>query len=424
MGSVESILSGVPIPEVVTVRQSLPRPRLAPGQLEEALSPAALGRLVRRGESIAIAVGSRGVANQGAVVARLVASLRQAGADPFVVPAMGSHGGATDEGQAELLAGMGVSEATVGAPVRSSMAVEHVGEADGLPVMVDRLAWRADGIVIVNRVKPHPSFRGERESGLAKMIAIGLGKQAGAQAYHSRGMSAMADTVLAVASRVLATGRVRAGVALLENAHHETCHVELVPGAEMIEREPALLEQARGLQPTLPFAELDVLVLDRIGKNIAGTGFDCNVVGRYSNPDLTGGPAITRIAALSLTPETHGNANGIGLVDVTTRRVFDRMTFDETYPNALTSTASVSVKIPMVLATDALAIRAAIQTTGVTDPAALRLARIRDTLSLGELQASPAAVAALNGTAPAEVDGSPEPLAFDDAGDLKGLNGA
>ena len=417
MGSVESILSGVPIPEVVTVRQSLPRPRLAPGQLEETLSPAALGRLVRRGESIAIAVGSRGVANQPAVVARLVASLRQAGAEPFVVPAMGSHGGATGDGQAELLAGMGVSEATVGAPVCSSMEVERIGEAGGLPVMVDRLAWRADGIVIVNRVKPHPSFRGERESGLAKMIAIGLGKQAGAQAYHSRGMSEMADTVLAVASHVLATGRIRAGVALLENAHHETCHVELIPGAEIIEREPALLDQARGLQPTLPFAELDVLVLDRIGKNIAGTGFDCNVVGRYSNPDLTGGPAITRIAALSLTPETHGNANGIGLVDVTTRRVFERMTFDETYPNALTSTASVSVKIPMVLATDALAIQAAIQTTGVTDPAALRLARIRDTLSLGELQASPAAVAALNG-AQAEVDGSPEPLAFDDAGDL------
>ena len=424
MSSIDSILAGVPIPEVVTVRQSLPRPRLAPGQLEETLSPGALAGLVRRGESIAVAVGSRGVADQPAVVARLVASLRAAGAEPFIVPAMGSHGGATGEGQAELLAGMGISERTVGAPVRSSMEVERIGEADGLPLLVDRLAWRADGIVIVNRVKPHPSFRGDRESGLAKMIAIGLGKQAGAQAYHSRGMQALAATVFAVASHVLATGRVRAGVAQIENAYHEPCHVELIPGPEILAREPALLMRARGLQPTLPFAELDVLVVDRIGKNIAGTGVDCNVVGRYSNPALRGGPAITRIAALRLTPETHGNANGVGLVDVTTRRVFDRMTFEETYPNALTSTQAMSVKIPMVLATDALAIRAAIQTTGAIDPASLRLARIRDTLSLGELQASPAAVATLNGTAQAEVAGSPEPLAFDDAGDLVGLNEA
>lgn len=422
--SVASILADVPLPEVVTVRQSLPRPRLAPGQMEQALSPAAAARVVRPGESIAVAVGSRGVADQAAVVARLVTALRAAGAEPFIVPAMGSHGGATAEGQAALLAGMGVSERAAGAPVRSGMEVERIGAAGGVPVLVDRLAWRADGIIVVNRIKPHPSFRGDRESGLAKMIAIGLGKQAGAQACHARGMPAMAATVLAVAGHVLATGRVRAGVAVLENAHHETCHVELIPGAEILAREPALLARARGLQPTLPFRELDVLVLDRIGKNIAGTGFDCNVVGRYSNPELRGGPAITRIAALRLSPETHGNANGIGLVDVTTRRVFERMTFEETYPNALTSTASVSVKIPMVMANDALAIRAAVRTAGVADPAALRLARIGDTLSLSELQASPAAAAALDRAAQAGVDGPPASIVFDEAGDLPELNGA
>lgn len=421
--SIASLLADVPIPEVVTVRQSLPRPRLAPGQLEQALSPAALARVVRPGESIALAVGSRGVADQAAVVARLVASARAAGAEPFIVPAMGSHGGATGEGQAALLAGMGVSERTAGASVRSGMEVERIGAAGGVPALVDRLAWRADGIIIVNRVKPHPSFRGDRESGLAKMIAIGLGKQAGAQACHARGMSRMAATVLAVAGCVLATGRIRAGVAVLENAHHQTCHVELIPGADILAREPALLARARRLQPTLPFRELDVLVLDRIGKNVAGTGFDCNVVGRYSNPELSGGPAITRIAALRLTTETHGNANGIGLVDVTTRRVFERMTFEETYPNALTSTASVSVKIPMVMASDALAVRAAIRTAGVTDPATVRLARISDTLSLSEMQASPAATATLD-RSQTEVDGPPAPLPFDDAGDLPGLNGA
>ena len=417
MSSIESILADVTIPDVVTVEQSWPRSKVSAGQLEEALSPGALGRLVSQGESIAIAVGSRGVADQTAVVARLVTSIRAAGANPFIVPAMGSHGSATGEGQSNLLAGMGISEMTVGAPVWSSMEVECVGEAEGLPVMIDRHAWHADGIIIVNRIKPHPSFRGDRESGLAKMVAIGLGKQAGAQACHARGMMEMEASVLAIASYVLRTGRIRAGVALLENAYHETCHIELLPQDQIIQREPALLKKARRLQPTLPFPELDVLILDQIGKDIAGTGFDCNVLGRYSNPALSGGPAISRIAVLRLTPETHGNANGIGLVDVTTRRVFDRLTFEETYPNALTSTASVSVKIPMVMATDSLTIRAAIQMTGIADPAELRLVRIRDTLSLAELQASPAAVAVLS-NAEAKPSGSSEPLAFDEAGNL------
>lgn len=423
MSSITSILSDVKIPEVVKVRQLLPRPLLEPARLSEALSPNAMAALVQRGELIAIAVGSRGVANQPTVVSRIVDSLRSVGAEPFVVPAMGSHGGATAQGQAELLSDMGVSEATVGAPVRSCMEVDQIGEACGLPVMIDRLAWEADGIVIVNRIKPHPSFRGERESGLAKMIAIGLGKQAGAQACHSRGFPVMAENVLAITDHILATGRIRAGVALLENAYHELCYVELIPGTEIANREPALLERARSLQPTLPFAELDVLVVDRIGKNIAGTGVDSNVVGRYSSAAMSGGPSITRIAALRLTPETHGNANGIGLLDVTTHRVFDRMTFEETYPNALTSTAAISVRIPMVMANDALAIRAAIQTTGITDPAKLRLARIHDTLSLGELQASPAAASCLNRAADVQVAVDTEPLTFDESGDLVDLNG-
>ena len=254
------------------------------------------------------------------------------------------------------------------------------------------------------------------------MIAIGLGKQAGAQACHRQGMPEMANSVAIIAKQVLSTGRIRAGVALVENAYHELCYVELIPGAEIFEREPALLEISRDLQPTLPFDDLDVLIVDMVGKNIAGTGLDCNVVGRYSSTAMSGGPSISRIAALQLTPETHGNANGIGLLDVTTRRVYDRMTFEETYPNALTSTAAVSVRIPMVMANDMLAIRAAIQTSGAITPAEVRLVRIKDTLSLGDLQASPAAAAQLSSSADAKIIGTSEPLAFDDAGNLLELS--
>ena len=422
MSTIESILSTVQIPDVVKIRQSLPRPLLEPTKLTRTLSDREIGTIVRPGESIAVAVGSRGIADQSDVVSQLVDSLHAAGADPFIVPAMGSHGGATAKGQEDLLVDMGISEATVGAPVRSSMAVDQIGTASGLPVMVDRLAWGADGIIIVNRIKPHSSFRGKRESGLAKMIAIGLGKQAGAQACHRQGMPEMANSVAIIAKQVLSTGRIRAGVALVENAYHELCYVELIPGAEIFEREPALLEISRDLQPTLPFDDLDVLIVDMVGKNIAGTGLDCNVVGRYSSTAMSGGPSISRIAALQLTPETHGNANGIGLLDVTTRRVYDRMTFEETYPNALTSTAAVSVRIPMVMANDMLAIRAAIQTSGAINPAEVRLVRIKDTLSLGDLQASPAAAAQLSSSADAKIIGTSEPLAFDDAGNLLELS--
>ncbi len=422
MSTIESILSTVQIPDVVKIRQSLPRPLLEPTKLTRTLSDREIGTIVRPGESIAVAVGSRGIADQSDVVSQLVDSLHAAGADPFIVPAMGSHGGATAKGQEDLLVDMGISEATVGAPVRSSMAVDQIGTASGLPVMVDRLAWGADGIIIVNRIMLHSSFRGKRESGLAKMIAIGLGKQAGAQACHRQGMPEMANSVAIIAKQVLSTGRIRAGVALVENAYHELCYVELIPGAEIFEREPALLEISRDLQPTLPFDDLDVLIVDMVGKNIAGTGLDCNVVGRYSSTAMSGGPSISRIAALQLTPETHGNANGIGLLDVTTRRVYDRMTFEETYPNALTSTAAVSVRIPMVMANDMLAIRAAIQTSGAINPAEVRLVRIKDTLSLGDLQASPAAAAQLSSSADAKIIGTSEPLAFDDAGNLLELS--
>ena len=412
---IDRILEGVPLPAVAPVRQEFPDSPIADleAALEAALAAGGLAGMVRPGQRVALAVGSRGLANLPELVRLLVQALRRLQADPFVVPAMGSHGGATAAGQTQLLAKMDVTEDAVGAPIRSSMEVVALGEAaPGLTAYSDRLAAAADATLILGRVKPHSSFRGRYESGLIKMLAIGLGKQKGAESCHTRGFGQLAERIAAVGRSVLARGNVVGGLAVVENARHQTHHLELVPAAAIPEREPALLELAWQLYPKLPFDELDVLVIGRIGKDISGTGLDCNVVGRYTTPFASGGPAITRLVALDTTPLTGGNVNGIGVVDVTTQRVFDKLSFAETYPNALTSTATTAVKIPMVMADDRRAIQAAIRTSTIPDPAAVRLAWIRDTLSLGQLQVSANMAAEVAARPEARVTGPPRPLPF------------
>ena len=419
---IDRILEGVPLPAVVPVRQEFPDSPIADPEaaLEAALAAGGLAGMVRPGQRVALAVGSRGLANLPELVRLLVQALRRLQADPFVVPAMGSHGGATAAGQTQLLAKMGVTEDAVGAPIRSSMEVVALGEAaPGLTAYSDRLAAAADATLILGRVKPHSSFRGRYESGLIKMLAIGLGKQKGAESCHTRGFGQLAERIAAVGRTVLARGNVVGGLAVVENARHQTHHLELVPAAAIPEREPALLELAWQRYPKLPFDELDVLVIGRIGKDISGTGLDCNVVGRYTTPFASGGPAITRLVALDTTPLTGGNVNGIGVVDVTTQRVFDKLSFAETYPNALTSTATTAVKIPMVMADDRRAIQAAIRTSTIPDPAAVRLAWIRDTLSLDRLQVSANLAAAVAARPEASVTGPPQPLPFTADGRLE-----
>ena len=412
---IDRILEGVPLPAVVPVRQDFAPSPIddLPAALEAALAAGGLARMVRPGQRVALAVGSRGLGNLPALVRLLVKALHSLQAHPFVVPAMGSHGGATAAGQTQLLAKMGVTEAAVGAPIRSSMEVVELGEAaPGLTAYSDRLAAAADATLILGRVKPHSSFRGRYESGLIKMLAIGLGKQKGAESCHTRGFGQLAERIAAAGQTVLARGNVIGGLAVVENACHQTHHLELVPAAAIAEREPALLELAWQLYPRLPFDELDVLVIGRIGKDISGTGLDCNVVGRYTTPFASGGPAITRLVALDTTPLTGGNVNGIGVVDITTQRVFDKLSFAETYPNALTSTATAAVKIPMVMADDRRAIQAAIRTSTIPDPAAVRLAWIRDTLSLDQLHVSANMAAEVDARPEAQVTGPPQPLPF------------
>jgi hypothetical protein len=313
-----------------------------------------------------------------------------------------------------MLAGMGITEETVGAPIRSSMETVEIGvSSNGFPVHLDRFAAEADGIVVVKRIKPHVAFRGPCESGLMKMIVIGMGKQKGADTCHELGFGTMAENLQSMGRVTLAKANILCGVALLENAYHETARVEVIARDEIPVREPALLEAAWRLYPQIYFEQLDVLIIDEIGKDISGTGFDTNVVGRYHTPYVSGGPSITRIAVLDITNRSHGNANGLGILDFTTRRAFDKFSFENTYPNSLTSTVPTSVKIPMVLKNDRQAIQAAIKTCNILDKTRVRLARIKNTVALDEIAVSENLLPEVETNSNLKAPGAPYHLAID-----------
>ncbi|MGD9046037.1 MAG: lactate racemase domain-containing protein, partial [Desulfobacterales bacterium] len=338
---------------------------------------------------------------------------------PFLVPAMGSHAGATADGQKQMLEDLGFGEDEIGAPIRSSMQTVRVGTSEnGLPVYVDKNAHEADGIVMINRIKPHTSFRGPYESGLMKMIAIGLGKQKGAEICHELGIESIAENLLAIARVAIEKENILFAIGLLENAYHETCRIELLRKEEIEAEEPVLQEEAKRLLPKLHFTNIDVLVIDEIGKNISGTGFDTNVVGRYHTPGCSGGPDVTRLVILNLTDESHGNANGLGIADFTTRRIFDHFSFENTYPNALTSTVLPSVKIPMVLETDLLAIKAAIKTCNILDKGNVRLIRIKNTNEIERIEVSESMLDEVRGNPYLDIETDLYSFVFNDGGDL------
>ena len=381
---------------------------------------------VRRGASIAVAAGSRGISNYAAVVSGVIAILKDAGAKPFVVPAMGSHGGATPEGQRGLLAEYGITEEKMGVPLRDSMATERIGTTEeGIPVHFSAEALRADGIVVVNRVKPHTNFIGKVGSGLLKMVAIGLGKQAGAAACHAAGQRFGLERVIrGVAGLSLREAPILCGVAILEGPVHETARLAVVPRAEMEAREPELQAEARRLMPRLPFDDMDLLIIDRIGKNISGPGMDPNVIGRpvqgYSATlsDRSWNPVVRRILVLDLTPESHGNAIGIGMADFTTARLVGKIDKKSMYMNALTSLSVATVKIPITFDTDREAVEGALGTLALDDVSRAKVIRIQDTLSLGKVQVSEAFADEVKKKKDLAPLGPPEEIAFDAAGNL------
>jgi len=409
------------LPRMIRVRQTFPRPRVVdiPQAVTEALGGAALR--VKRGDTVAVGAGSRGIANIDVVVGSTVRWLKDLGARPFVFPAMGSHGGGTAEGQLSVLEHYGITEATMGCPVRATMEVVQVGEALGLPVWLDKLAGEADWIGVVNRVKLHTDFKGSIESGLFKMMTIGLGKHKGAIQYHRANIHHGYETVItSVGREMLAKARIAFGVGIVENGYDETAHIEAFRPEELEAGERRLLKSAREWMARLPFSPIDVLIVEEMGKNISGSGMDTNVIGRPSNPHepFPNDPKILWIVTLDLTEESYGNAVGIGNADFTTRRLVDKIDMKPTLINAITACAPGGAKVPATFDSDREAIETALSCIGLTPAEKARVIRIKNTLMLGEIEVSEAYTAELAKRPDLTAIGEANPLPFDAAGRL------
>lgn len=422
MGIIEELLRDIPIPKMAKVKQTFSDAKLddVQGELTAQLQQSKIRQSIKPGMSVAIAVGSRGVDQIAEMTATTVKCLRELGAKPFIVPSMGSHGGATAEGQREVLRHLGVTEESVGAEIRSSMEVVTLGSLEnGLPVYMDKYASEADGIVVINRVKPHTAFRGPVESGLMKMLSIGLGKQKGAEACHQLGFKHMADHVPAMAEMIIQQKPVLFGVGSVENAYDKVAQIAVVTPEEMYEKELELLEEAKRLLPRIMFDHIDVLVIDEIGKNISGDGMDPNITGRYPTPYAHGGPDVNKMVVLDLTSETEGNANGVGTADFTTQRLVDKMDLEATYANGLTSTVVGPTHIATTLPNDRQAIQAAVKTSNILDFHDVKMVRIQNTLELGEIEISQALLQQAEDMAETEIISDLYALPFNDDGNLR-----
>jgi len=374
-----------------------------------------VARAISPGTRVALAAGSRGIDRIDEVVAAAVRVVRAAGADVFVVPAMGSHGGATADGQLEVLASLGMTPQRLGCEIRASMDTVRLGEVEGgVPVYIDRVAYEeADAIVPVNRVKPHTDFTGPVESGLLKMIAIGLAKQKGADTFHARGFDVFAELIPSVAAFTLAHAPIPFGIALVENGYARLRRIEAVPAAAMDARERELRDEADGYLARLPVDALDVLVIDRIGKDISGLGMDSNVVGRYYSGPTGRGPSIQRIFVRDLTDETEGNAVGIGMADVVHARAVARMDALKTYMNCVTAKTPEGARIALTAESDRQGLDLALACCLRVDPAQARIARIRDTKHLEWFFASEPLLEELRRRPDCEIRGEATSVQFD-----------
>lgn len=352
-----------------------------------------LSPLIKPGSSIAVAIGSRGIRNIELIAGEVASFIKGKSAKPFFIPAMGSHGGATSSGQEKILSGFGITETTAGAPVRSSMEVTELAQGDSpVPVFVDKNAYNADGVILINRIKPHTDFTSKHESGLIKMTAIGLGKEKGASAIHSYGVSGLTDLIPLVAEKIIATGKILGGIAIVENAYDETMMLKALKSNEFFEQEPMLLDIARKNMPSFPVDDIDVLIIDQMGKEISGVGIDPNIIGRIKITGLKEPerPRIKAIIVSDLTEMSYGNAVGIGLADVITRRLFEKINFSTTYSNASTSSFLERAKLPIVASDEREAFRLALRSCGYLKSGEEKIIRIKDTLHLDELLVSKA----------------------------------
>ena len=385
-GIVSQLCAETPLPRMCRVKQQFDKGQIEaaaiPAVIKAELSRAELGDPIKGGMKIAITCGSRGVANISIITRAIVDFVKSKGAHPFVVPSMGSHGGASAEGQKALLEGYGVTEAAIGCPIVSSMETVVIGSTtEGHQVRIDKNAALADGIIVAGRVKPHTDFRGLYESGLMKMMTIGLGKREGADIFHDAGFGHIPRLIPLFGSCILKNAKITLGLAILENAYGQTCKFAALRPDEIEEKEPQLLEEARTHLPFIFLKEADVLVVDRIGKDISGDGMDPNVTGASScSPFVSGGLKAQRTVILDLTPATHGAALGIGAAHTITKRLFDKINYESTYVNAITARALDFVHIPCILDNDREAVQLALRTCVSIDRNNPRIIRIADSL--------------------------------------------
>ncbi len=382
-------------PDMAVVKQKLYSSGIndIPATVLSALSAFTISDMVKPGKTVAVAVGSRGINRIDSVVYHCLKFLKNKGLKPFIVPAMGSHGGATAKGQRDVLAKLGITESTMGAPVCSEMDVVQVGKlSNGLKIFFSKKALEADHIVVINRIKPHTKFRAEIESGLCKMLTIGLGKSQGATEFHRRAIQHTFKVIEDAATFIINQGRILFGLALLEDGRGDLMYVEAILPSSIVVRDKILLKEARAAMGRIPFDYLDILIVDFIGKDISGIGMDSNITGRHR--DIVGdffiSPHVKRIFVRDLSPASNGNGNGIGLADITTKRLVDSLDIQKTNINALTAISPEKAAIPIYFDTDRKSLDVCARTIGLDSMAKARIVRIKDTASLELLQVSKA----------------------------------
>lgn len=421
MSVFEEMVSMIEIPKMIKIKQEFSKSEALniSSEIKKELQKPEIAMRIKKGSRIAITCGSRGISNLPLMLKSLCQELIERGCKPFIIPAMGSHGGATATGQLKVLESLGVTEEAIGVPIYSSMEVINLGKSvNGFNVYYDKYAYEADFTIVLNRIKPHTGFIGDIESGLCKMIAIGLGKQLGAESCHSTNIANFSNVIKEIASFAIMKGNISFGIGIIEDAYDNTSKIMAIPSNNIICQEKILLNESKAQYPSIPFDNFDVLIIKQIGKNIAGIGTDSKITGRYSVDSIKTNAKFQKMVLLSLTEESNGNANGMGIADIITKRLFKQFDPIQTYPNALTSRVTNTVKIPMVLDNDRQAIRAAIKTCVDIDYKNPKIVFIYDTLHISELLISDSLLYQVYGNNRLRICGSRFDLEFDKNGNL------
>ena len=414
------------LPHMIRVKQTFDATTLddIPGEIQSQIKNLGLGKVVKDGQTVAVACSSRGLSNYATIVKAVISALKQLGLVPFIIPAMGSHGAATAAGQKRVLEHLGITDTEVRVPIRSSLEVVQIGETDDyIPVYLDKLAAEADHIVLINRIKKHTEFDHEFESGLIKMMGIGLGKQEGAATYHEAMLTyGYPQVLLTVARKVMEHSHLLFGVGSIENGYGQTAAISVCPRDRIEDMEKELLKSAKAYAPGLPFDEADIIIIDEMGKDISGTGFDTKVVGRIGLPLVTAdpeSPRIKRIVVCDLTEGSEGNAVGVGIADIITQRLLDKIDMDALNINTITGVCPEMGKIPLTMKNDKAAIEIAFKCVGLIPKEELKIMRIKNTSELSEVEVSEAYAKTLSTRTELKVVQEKRAMKFDAAGNLE-----